>query len=312
VDSVRGMLGFVKTVEHGSFAKAARELGITPVAVSKNVQRLERDLGVRLLQRSTRRLGVTDEGRLLYERCLDPLQALQQAHDAVRSQARAPAGVVRVTSVSPFGRSFVVPLLPEFASRHPQVRVELDLDDAISDMIGQRYDVGIRAGPLRDSSTVAREIAPLPFVVCGSPAYVSARPRPQVPADLRDHNCLRLRSRASGKPVDWLLGTGDAAVAPAIDGDLVSNDVTALVTAALHGQGLACVPLPLVLPLMRAGALVPLLPDWLGHGVHIFLHYPNRKNLSARVRALVDFLLERLRSHPDLATSPAALLRELG
>jgi DNA-binding transcriptional LysR family regulator len=311
MDHVRGMLGFVKTVEHGSFAAAARDLGITAVGVSKNVQRLEHALGVRLLQRSTRRLSITDEGRLLYEHCTGPLQALQQAQQVVRDRGGTPAGVVRVTSVSPFGRSYVLPLLPQFAALHPQVRVELDLDDGVADMIGERYDIGIRVGPLREGSAIVREIAPLAMVVCAAPAYLQARGRPATPDDLRTHNCLRLRPTGSAQAVPWVLGEGAQALQPAAAGDLVCNDITGLVTAALHGQGLVLAPLPLVLPLLRAGALVPLLPQWLALGRHVYLHYPNRRNLPARVRALVDFLLQRLRAHPDLRGDPRELVREL-
>ena len=311
MESIRGVLGFVKTVAAGSFAGAAKELGVTPVAVSKNVQRLEKDLGVRLLQRSTRKLSLTDEGRLFHERCIGPLQALENAHAAVKDKGSAAAGVVRVTSVSPFGRSYVVPLLPEFSRRFPKLQVELDLDDAVSDMIAQRYDIGIRVGELRDGSMVAREIAALPFVVCASPVYLAARGTPRVPADLIAHNCLRMRSRATGRALNWTLGREREPVVPPVEGDLVSNDLTALVTAALHGQGLVCAPLPLVLPLLRAGALVAPMPQWLAHGQHVYIHYPNRRNLPVRVRTLVNFLLERLRANPDLTTDPATLLQAL-
>ena len=300
MDSIRGVQGFVKTVEAGSFAAAAKLLGVTPVAVSKNVDRLERVLGVRLLQRSTRKLGLTPEGRLFYDRCQGPLRALHEAHAAARDVASVAAGVVRVTSVSPFGRSYVMPLLPEFSRRYPRVSVEIDLDDAVSDMIGERYDIGIRVGALRDGTMVVRQIAPLHFLVFASPAYLAARGTPREPADLAHHNCLRMRSRATGMAMNWSLGRDSAAVAPPVQGNLVSNDLSALVTAALHGQGLVLAPLPLVLPLVRAGALVPVMSDWPTVGADVFIHYPSRKNLPARVRVLVNFLLEGLRHNPDL------------
>jgi DNA-binding transcriptional LysR family regulator len=308
MDSIRGVLGFVKTVAAGSFAAAAKELGVSPVAVSKNVQRLERELGVRLLQRSTRKLSLTEDGRVFHERCVGPLQALEDAHTAVKEGGRAPAGVVRVTCVSPFGRSYVVPVLPHFSQRYPRIQVELDIDDALNDMIAGRYDVGIRVGPLRDSSMVVREVAPLPFVVCAAPAYLAVRGVPRDPRDLARHNCLRLRARSTGRALPWLLGPERVPVP--VDGDLVSNDLTALVTAALHGQGLVCAPVPLVLPLLRAGALVPLVTDWLGLGAHVFIHYPNRRNLPARVRCFVNFVVDALRANPDLTGDVQTLLRE--
>ena len=144
--SFSGVVGFVRTVEAGSFAGAAKTLGITPVAVSKNVQRLERQLGVRLLQRSTRKLSLTEEGRLYYERCIGPLRDLENAEDAITEKGKSPAGTLRVTCLSPFGRTYVLPLIPAFSRRYPAIELELHLDDAVSDMIGGGYDVGIRAG----------------------------------------------------------------------------------------------------------------------------------------------------------------------
>lgn len=307
-DSMRGVLSFVKTVSTGSFVAAARELGITPVAVSKNVVRLERELGVRLLQRSTRKLGVTREGRLFYERCVDPLRELESARIAARERASAMTGVVRVTGVAPFTQTYVQPLIAAFARVYPNVEVELDLDDNISDMIGQGYDVGIRAGRVEHATVVARRIAMLPFVVCGSPDYLARHQPPQAPSDLEAHNCLSLRHRASGRLLGWTFVRDGEKISPQVHGNLVSNDLTALIIAAIHGQGLVYAPLPRVLPLLRGGELKVLLPDWVWPGFEVSLHYPSRKGLPARVRAFVKFMLEHLRKHPDLQTDPHALL----
>src|ERR1041385_202298 len=183
IESIRGVIGFVRTVAAGSFAGAAKELGVSPVAVSKNVQRLERRLGVRLL--------------------------------------------------------------PEFSRRYPDIEVELHLDDAISDMIAGGYDVGIRAGEMKDAAMIVREIAPLHFVVCGAPSYLARHGMPRKPADLANHNCLRLRSRpAPAKAAGWLLGPDNAPASPPVRGNFLANDVTALVTAAVHGHGLVFAPPP--------------------------------------------------------------------
>lgn len=307
-DSMRGVVSFVRTVAAGSFAAAARELGISPVAVSKNVGRLERELGIRLLQRSTRELGLTEEGRLLYERCAGPLRELEGARNAVHERTRAVTGTVRVTGVTPFTLNFVLPLIPAFTQAYPHVEIELHLDDDVSDMIAEGYDVGFRAGRIQSATVVARRIATLPFVICCAPGYLTGRLPLQTPADLAAHNCLRLRHRASGRLVGWTLVRGTTEVAPPIRGNFVSNDLTALVTAAVHGQGLVYAPLPRVLPLLRSGALKLVLPDWFWPGIEVFLHYPSRKGLPARVRAFVRFMLERLRKNPDLQTDPRILL----
>jgi DNA-binding transcriptional LysR family regulator len=146
VKSIRGVNGFVGAVEAGSFAGAAKQLGITPVAVSKNVQRLERELGVRLLQRSTRKLSLTQEGRAYYERCTGPLRELENAQSAITEKGKSPTGSLRVTCLSPFGRAYVLPLVPRFSRLYPGIELELHLDDSVSDMIAGGYDVGIRAG----------------------------------------------------------------------------------------------------------------------------------------------------------------------
>jgi LysR family transcriptional regulator, transcriptional activator for dmlA len=307
IESIRGVIGFVRTVAAGSFAGAARELGVSAVAVSKNVERLEQRLGVRLLQRSTRKLSLTEEGRLFYDHCSAPLRELESAQAAVKASGRSPTGILRVTSISPFGRTYLLPLLPEFSAHYPQIVVQLDLQDAVSDMIAEGYDVGIRAGQMRDASMVAREIAPLHFVVCGAPLYLAKHGIPRKPADLAGHNCLRLWSSGRAtRPVNWVLGPDRSGFA--VSGNFVANDIGAVVTAALNGQGLAYAPLPLVLPLFRSGGLVPVLPDWIAGPAHLFMHYPNRKQLPLRVTSFVKFMLERFRRNSDLVSEPKKLI----
>ena len=305
--SIRGMIGFVQAVEAGSFAGAAKKLGITPVAVSKNVQRLERQLGVRLLQRSTRKLSLTQEGRAYYERCSGPLRELEKAQAATTEGGKSPTGRLKVTCLSPFGRVYVLPLVPAFSRRYPDIELELHLDDAVTDMIAGGYDVGIRAGEARDGTMVMREVAPLPFVVCGAPSYLAERGIPLSVAELSRHNCLRLRGPGS-QSAPWRLATEHGFQAPSISGNFLANDIPALVTAAVHGQGLVFAPLPFVLPLFRTGALRPVLPECASQPARIFIHYVSRRHLAARVRAFVNFMLERLRGHPDLTSEPLTLL----
>lgn len=304
-----GAIGFVRTVEAGSFAGAARKLGITPVAVSKNVLRLEQRLGVRLLQRSTRKLSLTEEGRLYYERCVGPLRELESAESAITEKGRSPSGTVRVTCLSPFGRAYVLPLIPAFSRLYPGIELDLRFDDAVSDMIAGGYDVGIRAGEARDGSMVMREVAPLNFVICGAPSYLAERGIPLTVADLSKHNCMRLRGRgpAAGS-LKWRLGPRELADSASIKGNLIAHDITTLVTAAVHGQGLVFAPLPFVLPLFRAGELRPVLPECISQPARIFIHYVSRKHLPVRVKAFVNFMLEQLRGNPDLTSDPRALL----
>ena len=306
--SIRGVVGFVRSVETGSFAGAAKTLGITSVAVSKNVQRLERQLGVRLLHRSTRKLSLTLEGRAYYERCTGPLRELENAQAAISEKSRSPTGALRVTCLSPFGRTYLLPLVPRFSRLYPGIELELHLDDFVTDMIAGGYDVGIRAGEARDGTMVMREVAPLHFVVCGAPSYLAERGIPQSVADLSKHNCLRLRGRGASRPAPWKLGPGKSPESPPISGNFLANDIPALVAAAVHGQGLVLAPLPFVLPLFRTGALRPVLPKHVSQPARIFIHYVSRKHLAARVKAFVSFALEHFRSNPDLTSDPQTLL----
>jgi DNA-binding transcriptional LysR family regulator len=309
VKSIRGVVGFVRSVEAGSFAGAARTLGISPVAVSKNVQRLERELGVRLLQRSTRKLSLTQEGRAYYERCTGPLRELENAQSTITEKGRSPTGTLRVTCLSPFGRAYVLPLVPAFSRRYPGIELELHLDDSVSDMIASGYDVGIRAGEARDGTMVMREVAPLHFIVCGAPRYLAERGIPLSVADLSRHNCLRLRGRGAGsRPVPWRLGPSRPSETPPIGGNFLANDMPALVTAAVHGLGLVFAPLPYVLPLFRTDALRPVLPDCVSQPARIYMHYLSRRHLAARVKVFVNFMLEHLRGNPDLTSDPRELL----
>ena len=307
--SIRGLVGFVQTVEAGSFAAAAGKLGISPVAVSKNVQRFERELGVRLLHRSTRKLSLTEEGRACYERCIGPLRELEAAQSAIADRGRSPGGILKVTCLSPFGRTYVLPLLPAFQRLYPGVEIDLHLDDAVVDMIAGGYDVGIRAGEARSSTMVMREIAPLHFVVCGAPSYLAERGTPATPADLLGHNCLRLRGRGPvARSSSWRLGSGKHAVSQQVSGNFLARDLPTLVTAAVQGQGLVFAPLPLVLPLLRANALRPVLTDHVAQPARLFIHYASRKHVPARVKIFVDFLLRHLRANPDLVSDPQKLL----
>jgi len=193
---------------------------------------------------------VTEEGRLYYERCVGPLRELESAESAITEKGRSPTGAIKVTSLSPFGRTYVLPLIPAFSRLYPGIELELRLDDAVSDMIAGGYDVGIRAGEARDGSMVMREVAPLNFVVCGAPSYFAERGIPLTVADLSKHNCLRLRGRGPAThSLEWRLGPTGPADSPSIKGNFLAHDITTLVTAAVHGQGLVFAPLPLVLPL---------------------------------------------------------------
>ena len=306
--SLKGISSFVAVAGSGSFAAAAKLQGVSAVAVSKNVATLERQLAVRLFQRTTRKLSLTPEGNSFYKQCLGPLRELEAAQAVVQKSSTALSGLVRVTSAAPFATGYILPIIQQFHAAHPRVQIELHLDDSVSDMVAQGYDVGIRVGRMKSSSLVARPTAPLPFVVCASPEYLRRRGQPISLKDLTEHNCMRLSRIGSKEPMPWFLTDNDSEKDGSIRGNLTLNDFSALLTATLQGLGIACVPLPLAMPEIRKGALVPVLTQHIRTDLMAYLYYPNRKNLPTRTRSFVDYVLAALEKETDLHTPPKQLL----
>jgi DNA-binding transcriptional LysR family regulator len=304
MESLRGMVSFVQTAREGSFVAAAKVLDITAVAVSRNVARLETQLGVRLFARTTRKLSLTAEGAALLVQCQGPLEQLELAFQASRDAMDTPSGRVRVTAVSPFARTYLMPMLGEFHARYPQVELDIELSEQVSDLVAERFDVGIRVGQLRDSSFVARPLGPLKLVLCGSPAYLAAAGVPQLAADLSRHRGLSLTLAGAGSAFPWWLQVPGGISEMAVTGPLRCNDFLALAEACCAGLGLAQLPLVVALPALRAGRLKVVLPALAPAGLQLFMHYPDRQ-LPARVRVFVEFVARLMRSHPDLDTDPA-------
>jgi DNA-binding transcriptional LysR family regulator len=306
--SLKGIASFVAVAAQGSFSAAAKTLGVSAVAVSKNVAALEQQLTVRLFQRTTRTLSLTREGETYFRQCSAPLRALQAAQASVQSSNKSPSGLVRISCAAPFAQGFVMPLVPEFLSSHPKVQIELHLIDSVSDLVTENYDVGIRVGPLRESTMVARPIANLPFVICASPNYLDQHGTPATLEQLMSHNCLRLRRPGRGNAMPWFLHGINDALQARLCGNFLVNDFAALLSAAIQHQGIVCVPLPMAMPLFRSGQLKPLLPALVEAKLVAYLYYPNRRNLPSRTRSFVEFLLGKLAREKDLQTAPEVLL----
>ncbi|MFZ4757813.1 MAG: LysR family transcriptional regulator [Burkholderiaceae bacterium] len=306
--TLRGIASFVAVARTGSFTAAARSEGISAVAVGKNVSTLERHLGVRLVQRSTRRIALTPEGAAFHLRCAGPLRELEAAQSQAQESAQVLSGLLKVTCVSPIATGFLLPLLRDFRALHPGVRVTLNLDDAVNDLIEQGYDVAVRVGPLPDSSLVVRPIAALPFVLCASPGYLASHGAPATLDALAEHDCVRIHRPGRQAPFPWFVAGLDRAVAQRLVGGVAVSDLEGSLAAAEHGLGIACLPLVLALEAIRAGRLHVLLPAHVDASLSLCLHYPSRRNLPARTRAFVDFVFERLRGQRDLTTPHALLL----
>jgi len=282
---------FAKVVESQGFAPAARALDMTPSAVSKAIARLEDRLGARLLNRTTRRVSLTEIGAAYHLRVMRILTDIGSAEDAVRDHQTHPTGVLRVNSAVAYGEYRLVPALPIFLQRYPDVTVQLTMSDSIVDLIAEGFDVGIRIGTLRDSSLIARTLAPVDRVVVGSLAYIERSGIPKTPKDLLDHNCVSL---TFDTPVNtWEFDGIGGRQSIRVHGSFQSNDVSALYRAALAGVGLFRASRFIVEADLAAGRLVSMLDDYIyKEDASVFAVYPHSRHLSPKVRSFVDFLVD--------------------
>lgn len=298
LDHLAAMAVFARVVEDGSFTAAARALGLSKSAVSKQIGRLEDRLGVRLLNRTTRRLSLSEAGEAFYERCRRAVAEAEAAEAAVSRLAAAPRGALRVNAPMSFGLQHVVPALPEFLARYPELDVDLALNDRYVDLVEDGYDVGVRIGRLGDSSLIARRLARSRRVPLAALDYLRRRGRPLHPTDLRNHDCLTYAYQAERSGLWRFRGPGGA-VRVEVGGRLRANNGDALREAALAGLGIALLPTFIAGDDLRAGRLTALLQDWQEEGegdVHAV--YPAARNLSPKVRVFVDFLAARFGDPP--------------
>ncbi|MET0547724.1 MAG: LysR substrate-binding domain-containing protein [Xanthomonas sp.] len=289
MDRLTGIVAFVRAAEQRSFVGAGRVLGISASAVGKSVAALERALGVRLLQRTTRRIALTAEGALFLEHCQRVLADLREAEDALAQTRQAPRGRLRV-GLPTIGYRFLVPLLPDFRQRYPDVELDLDFDDRVLDLLEHGLDAAIRSGVQADSGLLARRLGPFRFCLCAAPDYLRRRGVPQTPAQLAAHDGLLFRVPGTGKPQDWPL-TEPAPLPPAV---LTCNNMEAVRAAAIAGLGIACMPAFLARDALADGRLQPLLEAHLADAGTFFVVWPSSRHLSPKLRVFVDFLAERL------------------
>lgn len=288
---------FARVVEAGGFSAAARELGLSKGSVSKRVAGLEDRLGVRLLNRTTRRLSLSEAGEAFYAGCRRMVSEAEAAERAVTHLAAAPRGTLRVNAPMSFGQMHLAPALSAFLERYPEVAVDLTLDDREVNLVQDGFDVGVRIKTLRDSSLVARRLAPSRALISAAPSYLAAHGAPARPEDLTRHACLLYSYQP--EPGVWTLRRPDAERRVRVSGRLRANNGEALREAAVAGFGLALLPSFLIGEEVRAGRLTPVLRDWaVGPQVAIHAIYPAGRNLSPKVRVFVDFLAERFGPEP--------------
>lgn len=288
---------FVQVVEVESFSRAAEELNLSKSQVSKQISRLEDRLGARLLHRTTRRMSLTDVGRVFYQRCVQILADLEEAELSIGKLQSEPRGTLRISVPMSFGVMYLAPALSDFMAAYPDLQVDLNFNDRQIDIVDEGYDMAIRIGALADSSLIARKLAPIRLFLCGSPDYLDQHGWPQHPRDLKSHNCLRYRYFSTGSMWSFYSGQGKESVK--VEGSLQTNNGDALREAALRDLGLCILPDFLVSEDFRTNRLFQVLDDWtVGEAFYIWALYPHNRHLSVKVRLFVDFLISRFTPTP--------------
>jgi len=291
MDRVSDLEFFTQLVKQGSLAALARELGVTPPAITARLAQLEKRLGVRLLNRTTRRLSVTHEGEIYLATGARLLEELQELEQTVSSSRGTPKGLLRINTTFGFGRRHVAPAIVEFARRYPEVEVQLELTDRSVNLTDKAFDIGIWFGTVPDSRMVARKIVSNKRMLCASPDYLRRAGIPQVPRDLQSHQCIVLRESDAAYGT-WYLTRGSRQETIKVRGVLSTNDGETGVLWALAGYGILMRSEWDIHEHVRAGRLVPVLADWALPVADIFAVYPERAHLSAKVSAFIDFLTE--------------------
>ena len=296
-DTLAEMSVFSRVVAAGSLSSAARELGLSPAVVSRRLAALEARLGVRLINRTTRSLHLTDEGTAYLETCSRILSEIEEADAAVAAGRGEPQGILRVALPASFGNQHVAPLIPGFAARHPKVKLVLSLSDRYVNVIEEGFDLAVRIAELEDSSLAARKLAPNRRVVCASPDYLRRHGTPRKPQELTQHNCLTTTSELT---MTWDYRHPDGAPASVrVSGRYSCDNWEVLRDWALAGLGVALKSTWDVRRHLEDGSLVPLLPGYtFASDVAIWAVYPHRRHLSAKTRVFIDFLAESFGPEP--------------
>lgn len=282
-------------VEAGSFVRAGEALGLTQSAVSRAIARLERQIGVRLLDRTTRSMALTAEGRRLYETVSPLLVEVGEAVTAAAGAATVARGVLRVNADSYFSGLLFAPQASRFLDRYPEISLELITRPEIGEFVAEGFDVAVRFGEPKESSLVARKLMEARVLTVASPGYLERHGRPRTLEELGDHACVQFRDPATGRPFVWEMRQGRRLVTVRGRQRMLVNDVGTLLGALLSGAGIGQVLSPSVEGMLRDGKLVQLLPEWAEERFPLYAYYPSRKLQAARLRAFLEFVGEMLR-----------------
>ncbi|OUS13414.1 LysR family transcriptional regulator [Gammaproteobacteria bacterium 53_120_T64] len=290
MDTLDGMKTVVAVVETGSFTAAAERLNMSKALASKYVGEVERRLNVRLFQRSTRKLALTEAGKSYYQRALPLLEEFSELSDAVSGGQSSPQGLLRISVPVAFGEMKLAPLIPDFLQRYPDIRLELILNNSAVDMLAEGIDVRIRVGGVDDSSLVARPIKTLPLILCASPAYLLEHGEPKTAEDIGAHHCIIDSNFRIGEQWPLVSPTGQAH-AVKVNSRIAASSPSAVKEIAIAGGGIGMVPRFIVEPALEQGLLQEVLPGYSSLEFTLFALYPHRRYLPRKVRCFIDFLV---------------------
>lgn len=293
MDSLSGLMAFVRSAESNSFVAASERLGVSASAISKSVARLESELGVRLFNRSTRRLSLTEEGALLFEHGKRIVEEIEEAESSLSRLNEAPRGRLRL-SVPAIGYRMLMPVLPAFAAQYPEIKLDLDFNDRLIDVIATGMDAVIRSGDPSDSQLKARSLGTFRFRLVGAPGYFSSHGLPRSPSDLAGHVCLRYRFPTTGQLQAWKLRdeSSDAALT-VVPNTHTFNNIEALISAVTAGLGIAYLPDFAVDDALRSGALLSVLEAFIEESGQFSILWPDNRYMLPKLRVFVDFLAEK-------------------
>mgnify|MGYP002712199723 FL=1 len=297
MDRLRAFEVFATVVGQGSFTRAADKLETSPANVTRYVNELEEMLGARLLNRTSRRLSLTETGKTLYDRALSILEEVAEAEAIASSTAMQPRGRLRINEPLSFGILHLAPLWPRFMARYPDIELDISLVDRLVDLVDEGFDLAVRISRGGSPSLISRKLAAIHHFVCASPDYVARHGAPQTPDDIKNHACIAYAYSASAE--EWRLLDGDGKLhAVPVSNIFHTNNGETACAAAAAGFGLILQPTFLIGELLRQGRLVRLLPDYHTPEIDVLAVYPSRRHVSAKVRVMVDFLVEAFRGKP--------------
>jgi len=297
MDRLNSMGIFVQVVSKGSFTAASKKLNLSRAQISKSVMQLEAHLGTRLLNRTTRKISLTETGRAYYDRCKMILHDIEEIECIAGEQTVTPHGTLTISAPTSFGVLHLQKAISEYLKQYPQVKIVLSLTDRFIDVVSEGFDVGIRIAKLEDSSLIARKIAPCKQVICASPDYLKQNGTPKVPIDLAIHSCLTYSNNL--KPETWVLHGPEGKQLIKVNGSVCADNGDILKATAISGLGITSLPTFIVGADIKSGKLQQILTEYCPPEISIYAVFPSRRYLSAKVRTFVDFLSEYFGDEPD-------------